>query len=164
MSMPDHKPFSMSRMLSVFHCEAEAARAGNCVYLWEPLHYTHELTEHDKPRWDDQEIVFYRPEQKDRIHVNRHLMFRWGGDNTVLILPNFPRVPAPALSSKSLARRSCGAVTAGSSAGTATRTPARRAWSQPASSGIATPTGGCRSGRFSRDPHVPGMLADQKAS
>jgi hypothetical protein len=91
--MSEHKPFVMSRMLSVFHCEAEAERDGNLIHLWEPLHYTEELTELDKPRWEDQQIVFYRPGQKNWVHVNRHLMFRWGGDNTVLILPSWPPGP-----------------------------------------------------------------------
>lgn len=88
-----YKPFSMSRMLSVFHCEAEAEREGNLVRLWEPLHYNEELTERDKPHWEDEKIVFYRPEQHAWVHVNRHLMFRWGGDNTVLILPLLPEGP-----------------------------------------------------------------------
>lgn len=91
--MSEHKPFVMSRMLSVFHCEAEAERDGNLVTLWEALHSPHELTEADSPRWEYEQIVFYRPAHGDRVHVNRHLMFNRTASPTVLILPSWPPGP-----------------------------------------------------------------------
>jgi hypothetical protein len=86
------KPFSMSRFCSIWHCECEYEVDGNLVYLFEPLHYTEEITEKDKPHWGDEKVTFYREQQKDWIHVNRHLMFsRFGGVSPdVVMLPRFP--------------------------------------------------------------------------
>lgn len=87
------KPFVMSRFLSVFHCEAEAARDGNLVTLWEPLHSEKELTEHDRPSWEFEHVVFYRERHKDWVRVQRHLMFSHGASPTVVMLPANPPGP-----------------------------------------------------------------------
>lgn len=86
--MSQIKPFAMSRFVSLFLCEAECERDGNIVYLWEPLHAQKPLTEKDHPRWEDDNVLFYREEQKDWVRVNRHLMFDRGASPDVVILPD----------------------------------------------------------------------------
>ena len=88
-----YEPFSMSRFLSVWHCECEyeiAHESKNLVYLWEPLHHPQDdtLDETARPRWEYEKIVFYREVQKDWIHVNRHLMFGKSASPDVVILPS----------------------------------------------------------------------------
>jgi hypothetical protein len=82
------KPFSMSRFCTLWRCECEFEVDGNLVYLWEPLHPHVGIGPEAKPRWEYEQIVFYRPEQKDWIYVNRHLMFDKAGFNDVLVLKN----------------------------------------------------------------------------
>lgn len=82
-------PFAMSRFCSLWRCECEYEQTGNLVALWEPLHYPDNLGPDDRPRWDDEKIVFYRPAQKDWVHVNRHLMFSRGAiAPDVVMLPS----------------------------------------------------------------------------
>lgn len=78
----------MSRFFSVFRCEAEHEVDGNVVYLWERLFPAVEVGPDAKPRWDYEQIVFYRPVERDHIHVNRHLMFSRGASPDVLVLQN----------------------------------------------------------------------------
>lgn len=88
-----YRPFVMSRFLSVFHCEAEAERDGNLIYLWEPLHYTTELTAEDRPSWEYEHVTFYRPAHKDWVRVQRHLMFNQTASPTVVMLHVYPPGP-----------------------------------------------------------------------
>ncbi len=85
-------PFHMSRFLSVWHCECEyeiASDSGNLYYLWEPLHHPEDknLDQTARPRWEYEQIVFYREKEKDWIHVNRHLMFDRCASPDIVILP-----------------------------------------------------------------------------
>lgn len=56
--------------------------------MWEPLHHPADIGPDARPCWEYEHVVFYRPEHKDWVHVNRHLMFTRGCAPDVVILPS----------------------------------------------------------------------------